>query len=149
MDKKKLLWLYARQPSKVLNDLNARRQLGMFRESQPTSSRHANHYAARRLINYALQVHSRRPTHFLVAEQSHTLMAGSQKCLQNHSRRVLGIASTFWASYTFSGSRAWSYLITYAVTTWPAAGQGLTWTKYPGVRNFHRISTERFFHDCV
>ena len=27
----------------------------------------------------------------------------------------------------------------------PAAVQGLEWTKCPAVRNFHRISTERFF----
>ena len=27
----------------------------------------------------------------------------------------------------------------------PAAGQGLEWTKCPAVRNFHRISSERFF----
>ena len=32
-----------------------------------------------------------------------------------------------------------------AVSKCPAAGQGLKWTKCPAVRNFHRISTERFF----
>ena len=32
-----------------------------------------------------------------------------------------------------------------AVSKCLAAGQGLKWTKSPAVRNFHRISTERFF----
>ena len=35
--------------------------------------------------------------------------------------------------------------IQFAVSKCPAAGQGLKWTKCPAVRNFHRISAERFF----
>ena len=36
-----------------------------------------------------------------------------------------------------------SKIVTVAIC--PAAVQGLEWTKCPAVRNFHRISTERFF----
>lgn len=38
-----------------------------------------------------------------------------------------------------------SIIKNYAVFKCPAARQGLKWTKRPAVRNFHRISTERFF----
>ena len=41
------------------------------------------------------------------------------------------------------------YICSECLIKCPAARQGLKWTKCPAVRNFHRISTERFFQTLM